>query len=149
MEASNLTRQHDLKLLFDVLVDDSGSVPVSAISERWPTQADRTGALPPNLLNFWTSEASTTDGRLSWRRFHRGVENALMTLAKEKSSKDKKGTEAQWMVSSKEMEKFLRSCSQESVSQALIRSRKEMYKCHKSLANLTSPRRGTLIKSSS
>ena len=137
-----LTRQHDLKLLFDTLAGSSGFVQVADISKKWPKQQSQVGALPPGLFSCWLSEAST-DGRLSWRRFHKGIENALAALAKQKAPEEaKKPAEFQWMVTSKEMEEFLHSCSRENVSQALIRSRKEVYKCHKSLAEQSSSRRG-------
>ena len=139
---SLLTRHHDLKLLFDTLAGSSGFVQVADISEKWPKQQIQVGALPPGLFSCWLSEASA-DGRLSWRRFHKGIENALAALTKQRTPEEtKKPAEFQWMVTSREMEEFLHSCSRENVSQALIRSRKEVYKCHKSLADQSSSRRG-------
>ena len=138
------TRQFDLKLLFDALAGSNGLVKASTLSAGWPKEADGEGSLPPDLIGCWITEASA-DGQLTWKKFQRGVDRALTALARqrvrEERKKPSKGAHHHWMVSSAEMEEFLRSCSQENVSQALIRSRKEVYKCHKSLSDLTSPRR--------
>lgn len=135
------TRQLDLKLLFDALASSNGQVKASTLSAGWPRESDGGSSLPPDLISCWMAEASA-DGQLSWRRFQKGVDKALTALARQRVREEpKKPSDNHWVVSSSEMEEFLRCCSQESVSQALIRSRKEVYKCHRSLSDLTSLRK--------
>ena len=129
------TRLQDLKLLFDTLANSDGHVDVEKVCSVWPGSGGP-GSLPPDVPSSWRKESGGSD-KINWRGFRRGVEKSLLAHAASHGNKEwSRSADEGWVVNCSEMEKFLGQCPAERVGQALILSRREVYKCHKSLGEL-------------
>ena len=153
---SSLKHVLDYKLLFDILADSNGLVKLQTLETSWPSDLS-TPMLPRGCVEFW-KEYSTSDGYLDWEMFSGGLEKALKADSFRLSKKEPL-TEAELRlkalrseiaplskVKAADIEGFLASCKADALVQALVRTRKEVFRCQTSLHTLTSPTATNLMR---
>ena len=151
--AVSLKRIVDYKLLYDSLADPSnGMIQLTTLTTRWPKDLAASIKLPRGLPEQWRV-AADDNGYLDWERFSSALKKAIEedkprlsksdgsetppSFSEEKMSvfQQRKGAQAP-RVRAEEIEMFLSSCRGDILTQALSRTKKEVYKCQMSLHQL-------------
>ena len=98
--------------------------------------------VPQGCVDEWRTQADS-DGYLDWEGFSKGLAKALRAdatrLSDVQASSLKlsgRGFSLARPVEAKEIEAFLCQCEGNVLVQALARTKKEVYRCHKSLQQL-------------
>eukprot|EP00731_Ephydatia_muelleri_P024011 Em0016g282a len=131
-----LRRKLDFKLVFDALADKNGTVQLEVLSSHWPSNGARPSSLPSDCLSLW-SQLADSKGCLDWLAFSKGITRALEGFCSNGTSDPPTGRlQSLWeekrarnCVSATDIEGFLKSCSKDELTRALISSRKEVYSC--------------------
>ena len=130
----NLRRELNFKLVFNALADKNGMVQLEVLSSHWPSNGARPTSLPNDCLSLW-SQFADAKGCLDWLAFSKGITRTLEGFLSNGTSDPPTGRlhslweekRARNCVSAKDIEGFLKSCSKDEITSALLSSRKEVY----------------------
>lgn len=140
--ATGLQHSFDFKLLFDSVAETNGCVLLDTLVKYWPDEDKLPPHLPKGCIDHWRA-AALKDNSLTWNVFSNGLQEAFKADKQRLTGMPSQSGEGLSLVTTtQELERALEKSSKVNIVNALGRTRKEVYKSHKSINTFTSPRKG-------